>query len=366
MKSVLKNRESERRTAATPIANLLRTLPLIFGALSILFAATNSFGASMLTLQTGGGIAISGSYPAYSGAFGNVNGLGAGTPTAGLIVIPSTSSVLYTSPYAINLNLSGNQTAGVTAYVSGNFGSATNVAVYSCPVGGSCGAASGYSPLSLNPASPTTVASSSGSGNSTAYIAIWVNEANGTSAFNSTQSATVTLVATRQQGVQTDTVTLTLTATGQSAVSLQIQSAPGGLAVTPGADFAMNFGFVNGLGAGTPQAGLSTVSVPGGTVYVTRYSLLPAFSNLSSTTGSLSVRLSMNFSHPAALVLQDASSAIGPFTTIPSGSSLSLTTTAGTEQNISRYLGLLVNQVNGPTAFAGADTATLTYTLTVL
>lgn len=353
------------RTAATRIANLLRALPLIFGALSILLATPKSFAASLITLQTGGGIAISGSYPTYSGAFGNVNGLGAGTPSAGLVVIPSTSSVLYATPYAINLNLSGNQTASVTAYVSGNFGSATNVAVYSCPVSGSCAAASGYSPISLNPASPTTVSSSAGGGNSTAYIALWVNEANGASAFNSTQSATITLVATRLQGVQTDTVTLTVTATGQSAVSLQIQSAAGGIAVTPGADFAMNFGFVNGIGAGTPQAGLSKVGVPGGTVYVTRYNLLPAFSNLSATTGSLSVRLSMNFAHPAELALQDASSATGPFTTIPSGSSLSLTTTAATEQNVSRYLGLLVNQLNGPTAFAGADTATLTYTLTV-
>ncbi|HKR23103.1 MAG TPA: hypothetical protein VJS17_10940, partial [Pyrinomonadaceae bacterium] len=121
------------RTAATTLANLLRSLPLILGALSLLFAAPNCFAQSFLTLQNAGGLAISGAYPAYSGSFGNVNGLGAGTPSAGVNVIASTGGVFYTTPYAINLGLSGNQTASVTAYASTNFPGA-NVALYSCPV----------------------------------------------------------------------------------------------------------------------------------------------------------------------------------------------------------------------------------------
>lgn len=335
---------------------------LVVGVLLSCMGAIPGFAAITMTMQTAGGVTIAGSRPSFSAAFGSVNGLGVGPAAAGVTILPMAGGVLYATPYAFDLGLSGNQTAAVTAYVSANFAN-SNVAAYSCPVAGACSTSAGYSALALSAASPTTVASSAGAGSSTAYLAVWVKDYDGAGAFNGASSATVTFNAVR--GGQSDTVTLQLSATGESAVSLELQSAPGGLAVNMGADFALNFGFVNGIGAGVPSAGLSTVSVPGGTVYVTPYQLNPTFSNLLTSTGSLSVRLTMNFAHPAALALQDAASAAGPFTSIPSSSALSLASGATDGQQVTRYLGLLVNQVNGASAYSGADSATLTYTLTV-
>ena len=64
--------------------------------------------AVTLSLTTGtGGVTISGTRPNYVAGFGNVNGLGVGTPGAGVTVITTgvTGGALYTSPY--NIVISG-------------------------------------------------------------------------------------------------------------------------------------------------------------------------------------------------------------------------------------------------------------------
>ena len=58
---------------------------------------------------------------------------------------------------------------------------------------------------------------------------------------------------------------------------LTLATATGGLTISPGADFSMDFGSVNGLGF-SPSAGLTTVAATGGVVYSTPYLLQPAFS----------------------------------------------------------------------------------------
>jgi hypothetical protein len=75
----------------------------------------------------------------------------------------------------------------------------------------------------------------------------------------------------------------------------------------------------------------------------------------------------MDFAHPAILELRDAALAGGPYTAISkiAGAPTSLTTTAGSGTGLTRYLGLFVSNANGAGTFTGADSATLTYTLTV-
>src|SRR5262249_21580884 len=100
--------------------------------------------------------------------------------------------------------------------------------------------------------------------------------------------------------------------------------------------------------------------------YSTPYLLNPAFTEFASTTATLTAAVSANFAHPAILALQDASSSAGPYSAIPNApATITLTTTAGTRSSITRSLGLFVSDVNGPTAFTGADSATLTFTMTV-
>jgi hypothetical protein len=79
----------------------------------------------------------------------------------------------------------------------------------------------------------------------------------------------------------------------------------------------------------------------------------------------LKLYVSLDFVHPLILEARDAASPGGPYTAISksSGSQTTLTS-AASASSVTRYLGLFVKDSNGPTAFSGADSATLTYTLT--
>src|SRR2546430_2148357 len=80
--------------------------------LFLVLSAGLSF-AQTLTLSTNGGAVVAGIGPFHSG-FGNVNGLGIGTPSAGITLLSSNfsgpggvSGALYTTPYGL-LAIDGN------------------------------------------------------------------------------------------------------------------------------------------------------------------------------------------------------------------------------------------------------------------
>lgn len=328
--------------------------------------------------QAPGGVAITGTGP-YSSGFGNVNGLGVGTPGAGLTVLTTgvAGGVLYTTPYHLVISgLTLGRTATVDAYVSSNFVHPTILILRSCPYGGSCGSAASYTTISLVAGARTPIISTGvGNGTYTAYLGLFVSATNGASAFTGTDSASVIFRATRTGGT-TRTATLNLTnpiQNVQTAVRLLLATAPSGLTVSPGADYAMNFGNVNGLGLGTPSAGLTVVSATGGVIYSTPYLIQPSFSSFLSTTSSVRVYVSTDFLHPSALEARDSAAAGGPYTAISklSGSPTSITSSASSGSTLTRYLGLFVSASSGPGAFPGTaggsapDSATLTYTLIV-
>jgi hypothetical protein len=149
-------------------------------------------------------------------------------------------------------------------------------------------------------------------------------------------------------------------------VRLTLATATGGLTITPGADFSMNFGNVNGLGFG-PGAGLTTIAATGGVVYSTPYVLQPAFSAFRSTTATIKTFVSTTFAHPTILILRDAAASAGPYNNIgtTTGTATQITNTAADRSSITRFLGLFVSNANGATAFQGSDSATLTFTMTV-
>jgi hypothetical protein len=321
---------------------------------------------------------IAGAGP-YTAGFGNVNGLGVGVPGAGITVLTTgvAGGVLYTTPY--NLVISGltlGRTATVDAYVSVNFAHPAILILRSCPYGGSCGSAASYTTISLVAGSRTPIISTGvGNGTYTAYLGLFVSATNGASAFTGTDSASVIFRATRTGGT-TRTATLNLTnpiQNVQTAVRLLLATAPSGLTVSPGADYAMNFGNVNGLGLGTPSAGLTVVSAMGGVIYSTPYLVQPSFSSFVQTTASVKVYVRTDFVHPGALELRDAAAAGGPYTAISklSGSPTPITSSASSGSTLTRYLGLFVSATSGAGAFPGSaggsasDNATLTYTLTV-
>jgi hypothetical protein len=203
----------------------------------------------------------------------------------------------------------------------------------------------------------------------TAGLAIFVPDINGAGAFSGTDSARLRFTARDLTNNRTDTVELRLENPNeslQSALQLTLATATGGLTVNPGADFSLNFGNVNSLGIG-PAPGLTTLPVAGGIIYSTPYLLQPAFSGFASTTGTLSVFVSTDFVNSAALQLNSATNSAGPYTAISKSAATAtrITSAATNRVSLTEFLGLFVSRANGPAAFAGTDSATLTFTLTV-
>ena len=348
----------------------------------LLSAAAPASGAVTLKLsQAAGGVTISGASPSFKSGYGNVNGLGVGTPGAGISVLTTgvAGGVFYTTPY--NIVLSGmvaGHKAKVTVYVSTQFAHPTIVYLLSCYPSAGCTTGGSYTTISTNAGAPTNVIASPGVANGTTIgsLALFVSNANGGGIFTGADTATLTFTATDLNNSNTSTVTLALNTpseTVQTALQLLLATATGGLTISPASDFSANYGNTNGLGVGAPSSGLTLVSAAGGVIYSTPYLIQPSFSSFTSTTGSVSIYVSTDFVHPNTLTLKDAASSGGPYTSISksSGSPTSITTSANSGSTITRYLGLFVSSSNGAGAFpgtsgaSGADAATLTYTFTV-
>lgn len=308
----------------------------------------------------------------YISSFGTMNALGIGTPAAGVTVIPLNNGALYLTTYSLFVHggLPAGNTGYVTAYASTNFGHPAALILQSCPSSSACNAAAQFSNLSTNVGAQTTVIAQPGIAKGvtvTAGLAIFVPDNNGATAFQGTDSAVITFtMINNNTGAVIETLQLSLNnprETLQSAVQLTLGTATGGVAITPAADYAINFGNVNGLGIG-PAAGLTVNSAAGGVIYATPYLLQPSFSDQSAATATISVKRTTNFVHSTILIPQDAAAVTGPFTAI-AGGGVTITTTAANRSTITRYLGLFVSNTNGAAAFSGADSAVLTFQMTV-
>jgi hypothetical protein len=323
-----------------------------------------------------GGIAftVGGGGSTYSSQFGTMNALGIGTPSAGVTVIPLSNGALYFTHYQITISgLPNPHLAAVSAFVNSNFTHPAALIMESCPSSSICNASGNFSAISLLSAAPTTVVAAPGITNQTvtAGLAVFVPDNNGASAFTGVDTTRITLTATDTTNNKNfATVEIRLDTpvgeTVQSAVRLTLATATGGLTVTPGADFSMNFGNVNGLGFG-PAAGLTTVAAAGGVVYSTPYVLQPAFADFTSTTSTIRTFVSTTFAHPTILILRDAAASAGPYNNIgtTAGTATQITNAAANRSSITRFVGLFVSNTNGATAFQGSDSATLTFTMTV-
>ena len=194
----------------------------------------------------------------------------------------------------------------------------------------------------------------------------FVSNTNGASAFTGLDSVTITFTGTNSNNGKTDAVTLATSVNVQKAVSLTLSTAAGGRAVSAGTDYVMDFGTVNGAGI-NPAPGLTAAAASGGYLYSTPYVMTPLFSSSSGTVATLTVYVSANFIHTAILQMQDSATSGGTYSAIStnSGGQTSLTTSGTSGTNVTRYLGLFVSNANGASAFTGADSASLTYTLTV-
>lgn len=348
-------------------------------ALTVIFCfclTSAMHGAATLTLQTSTtGITITPSGGNFQSSFGTMNGLaiGATSLTVPAGVALTNGALYYTTLSLVVGKLKVGDTAVVKAYVSTNFTgfAASAMVIDACPSTSACSSSPQFSALGVGLVSEVPLASgiTKAANTATVGLAIFLPDNNGASAFASNASAVVTYdLYVNGSATTDDTKTLTLNnpnETVQDAVQLNLAQAPSGLSVTPASDFSMNFGNVNGLGIG-PGAGLSTVAQAGGIIYSTPYQLLPVFTDMTSTTSSLKVCVSTNFAHSSILGLWDSSTGgAGTFSAISTTCPNVAFTATADRSTVTRYLGLFVSKANGATAFTGADSATLTFTMTV-
>ena len=349
------------------VSSFLRAALIIL--VLIFVPAEQGWAATSLAIsQATGGIPFSGTGP-YLSQFGAMNALGIGTPASGVNVISLTNGALYFTPYQLTASANGNHTLTVSAIIKTNFTHAAALVLQSCPSNSACNTSGAFSNMSTTAA--VTVMPATANNNTpitvTAGLGIFIPDNNGASAFAGTDTASITLTLLDENNNKVATAEIDLNSptgeTLQTAVQLTLGTAAGGLTISPSADYAANYGNVNGLGIG-PGAGLTTTSVAGGAVYATPYLLNPAFTEFSSTTATIQVALTTNFAHPTVLQLDDSSAIGGPFTQI-TVTPLQITNTASSGSPITRYLGLFVSNANGAGVFTGSDTATLTFTMTV-
>lgn len=137
------------------------------------------------------GATFSGSRPNFFTGFGTVNGLGVGSPMAGLTVIHTNGGVLYSTPYIVSVSGAGGGNRAVArVFLSTNFAHPAILGVRSCPGTLDCTNPANYTTLPSTQSSEIDVIPIPGvlNANYTEYLALFVSD---TGSFTGTDSATI-------------------------------------------------------------------------------------------------------------------------------------------------------------------------------
>ena len=359
-----------------PPAGAARMRTAVLALLVIALHAEVAFAAAITLSSSASGVVLGGSSAAATMNLGTGNGLGVGAAATGVQRVTLASGPTYSSPFTVSLNgWGGSAAVTVTAYVSTNFAhgsGATPLMRATYCIAADCTVAANHLFLSTSSAAPTTIRTALGNNDSfstsNGALIVYVN---GSTAFTGAETATITFTAIDANNTtHNDTATLTISSTVQTAVQFSLDTGSGP-AVTGGSttDYLIDFGTVDGLGVSSGNGATRSASA-GGALYSTSYLVKPAFSSMTSTTGTVRMYVSANFAHPALLQLQDSSTgASNNFSAISTNSAAAsqtlISSTAVSKASLTRYLGLFVFAVNGASAFVGADNAVITYTVIV-
>lgn len=159
----------------------------------------------------------------------------------------------------------------------------------------------------------------------------------------------------------TTTSELEMSALVQTAVQLNISTGSGGATVS-GSDstglFSVGFGNINGLGLGTPVAGVTVVVDSLGALYKTPINLTPVYSGFTTETATIEVE-----QDPAGdtALAREGSSSINAGSTVSTTTPAPVASGAASGVAFERWVGMYAAR----TEPAGAKIATLIYTITV-
>ncbi|PYV11002.1 MAG: hypothetical protein DMG23_05655 [Acidobacteria bacterium] len=178
--------------------------------------------------------------------------------------------------------------------------------------------------------------------------------------------------STEATATNTVSPTLVVNVTVQKAIRLTL--ATGTMCTVSaggGGDYNVNFGNVDALAINTPSCGNKFAPTTPGTtnaVYYSDYTLTPVFTSQAVSTNTIAAYVSSTFAKANLSIVQANSTpvAIGDLTAMSTnaGAQTSVGTNAASGTALTRYVGVSVAPTNGA-GLTGADSATITYTLTV-
>ena len=153
-------------------------------------------------------------------------------------------------------------------------------------------------------------------------------------------------------------------------LQIDIMTATGGTTVTGSTGdsstgaFSLNFGNVNGLGIGTPTAGVSKTSkTSSGMLYTTPITIRPIWTGVGCIgTATIKVYQDSTTSTASQDALREGSLAAG-VATVPNSlaSAVTITTNAANNTSYTRYVGIYVSNANGASRVAGTLSPKLIY-----
>ena len=183
------------------------------------------------------------------------------------------------------------------------------------------------------------------------------------------------------QGTNTNTVAPTLQVSINIQKAVRLTLSTGTAAVTHCAvvnnggnpDYTMNFGTGDALGINAGNCNLFGPANPGvdSAIYWSDYNLTPVFTNQSTTNNTVTAQVTTNFTAANASVVRDsANSSTVPanaaaFTAMGVASADTIATNLPSGQATTRFIGVAIAPTNGAGTLTGAQSATVTFTLTV-
>ena len=195
--------------------------------------------------------------------------------------------------------------------------------------------------------------------------------------------ASTSFAATQAAGVATVAPTLNVSATIQKAVSLTLSTgATGGIShctVVAGGgapDYTMNFGTVDALGINAGNCNKFNPATPGvnDAIYWTDYQVTPVYtSHTAFAATTVTAQVTTDFAAPKnVFIVRDSANS----STVPVGTASFTAMGIGAPDTIgaagvasgtalTRFIGVEVKPTNAAGVLTGAQTATVTFTLTV-
>ena len=183
------------------------------------------------------------------------------------------------------------------------------------------------------------------------------------------------------QGTNTNTVspTLQVSINIQKAVRLTLSTGTAVVAhcavVNNGGnpDYTMDFGTGDALGINAGNCNLFGPANPGvdSAIYWSDYNLTPVFTNQSTTNNTITAQVTTNFTAANASIVRDSANSntipasAAQFTAMGVASADTIATNAANHTAITRFIGVAIAPTNGAGTLTGAQSATVTFTLTV-